>query len=80
MGLCDTGFPNPAALVTFPSGPLLGAGRDAVAPVVALQAQSQAEQGPTDAKMGDSTQEVVANGIPSLSVNVTVGREEQSRN
>ena len=24
MGLCDTGFPNPAAAVTFPSRPLLG--------------------------------------------------------
>jgi hypothetical protein len=31
---------------------------------------------PTDAETGDSTLEVVANGIPSVPVNVTVGREE----
>jgi hypothetical protein len=31
---------------------------------------------PTDTETGDSTLEVVANGIPSVPVNVTVGREE----
>ena len=31
---------------------------------------------PTDTETGDSMLEVVANGIPSLAVNVTVGREE----
>ncbi len=35
---------------------------------------------PTDIETGDSTLEVVANGIPSLPVTVTVGRAEAGRN